>query len=36
MERVIELHDQFKKGRLDRREFMRRLTVLAGSAAAAQ
>jgi carboxymethylenebutenolidase len=36
MERVIELHDQFKNGRLDRREFMRRLTVMAGSVAAAQ
>jgi len=33
--KVVELHEEYAHGALDRREFMKRLTVLAGGAAAA-
>ena len=35
-QQIIDLHDQFMSGKLDRREFFKRLTVFAGSALAAQ
>ncbi len=34
-QRFIDLYDRYTKGHLDRREFLKRLTVLAGSTAAA-
>lgn len=33
--KMIELHDEYRHGLIDRREFLRRLTLLAGSVAAA-
>lgn len=33
--RIMDLHDEYTQGSLDRREFMKRLTVLAGGTAAA-
>ncbi len=34
-QKLIDLYDEYSKGHLDRREFLKRLTVLAGSTAAA-